>query len=71
MYGYQLNEIGYPQAYMKNRAKWNYIKTLNARVVAPIPMEDKTAIEQMFDNGLTIWHSEDNMFYYSTKNNIV
>lgn len=71
MYGYQLNEVGYPQAYMKNRAKWNYIKTLNARVVSPIPMEDKSAIEQMLDNGLTIWHSEDNMFYYDTKNSIV
>ena len=71
MFGYQINTFGNPQQFTKTRSKWNYIKTVGCIIKSTIPHEDKRAIEELFDNGLTIWHSEANMFTYDVKNTII
>lgn len=70
MFGYQLSEIANPENYLSTRQKWNYIKTVGCQVKSNIPMEDKIAIEQMFDTGFTIWHGENYMGRYNTENTI-
>lgn len=69
MYGYQVNEVKVPNT--KTRKRWNYIKTVNATVMGTVPLEDRQAIEDMYDNGLTIWHDESYMYQYSATNTIV
>lgn len=69
MYGYAFNEVAVPN--IKGRDKWNYVKTLGCVVSGNVPCTDKIAIQNMFDNGLTIWHSESVMFKYNIVNNIV
>ena len=68
MYGYQVNTVERPN--FKTREKWNYIKTVNCNVYGTVPHEDLQAIDQLFNNGLTIWHDESYMFNYDTKNEV-
>lgn len=69
MFGYQVNRVSKPN--FKTRQKWNYIKTVNCHAYGEIPHEDTDAINEMFNNGLTIWHDESYMFEYDTVNNIL
>lgn len=67
MFGYKVNRIGKPD--LRSRKKWNYIQTVGCNVRGDnIPTEDLDAINQMFDNGLTVWHNEADMFVYNTPN---
>lgn len=68
MYGYQVNRIGTPN--FKTRDKWNYVKTVNCNVYGELPHEDSRAIDELFNNGITIWHSEEYMFNYDTANHV-
>ena len=69
MFGYQVNCIEKPN--LKNREKWNYIKTVNCNVYGTIPHEDLRVIDDLFNNGITIWHKEEYMFNYNTPNKIL
>lgn len=68
MFGYQVNAVKKPN--FKSRVKWNYIKTVNCATYGEIPHEDTNAINEMFNNGLTVWHSEQYMFNYDVINEI-
>ena len=67
MYGYKVATVKVPNT--RNRKHWNYVKTVNCRIVGNIPADDKGAIEDMYNNGLTIWHDDD--FNYNKKNDII
>lgn len=67
MYGYKVATVKVPNT--RSRRHWNYIKTVNCRIVGNIPTDDKEAIEELFNNGLTIWHDDD--FNYNKKNDII
>ena len=67
MYGYKVATVKVPNT--RSRKHWNYVKTLNCRVFGNIPADDKGAIEEMFNNGLTIWHDDD--FNYNKRNDII
>lgn len=41
---------------IKGRKRFNYIKTQNIVVTGAIPNHDRDAIQDMFNNGVTIWH---------------
>jgi hypothetical protein len=56
MFGYKVNKVKLPQ--FKSRQKWNYLKTVNCSVFGELPHEDADELNNMFNNGLTVWHSE-------------
>lgn len=69
MFGYKVNRVGKPN--MRSRARWNYVKTVNSNIYGTIPFEDTQALNDLFNNGFTIWHKENYMFDYDVINNIV
>lgn len=57
VYGYAINEIGKISSYMKNRSNWNYIQVANCNIKVSAPNDDVNKLKQMFESGVTIWHS--------------
>jgi hypothetical protein len=68
MFGYQVNTLEKPN--FKTRDKWNYLKCVNCSTYGDVPHEDLNAINDMFNNGLTVWHNESYMYQYDTVNAI-
>lgn len=66
MYGYLTNTVKIPN--LKNRPKWNYIKTIGANILGNIPQDDLQTIISFFDNGITLWHDTNNFLDYSQNN---
>lgn len=69
MFGYQVNSLEVPQ--LRTRDKWNYLKTVNAVIThidKVIPLEDIRMLEDIFNNGLTIWHGQQYMYNYDIMN---
>lgn len=56
MYGYKVNKLKTPQLY--TRTKCNYIKTNGCKITGNIDFEDLTKIQDIFNNGVTLWHTE-------------
>ena len=69
MFGYQVNSVEVPQ--MKTRKYWNYLKTTNCKVYGNIPHEDIGKINELFNNGITIWHNPGYLYKYHIKNEIL
>lgn len=72
MFGYQVNQLEVPQ--LRTRTKWNYLKTVNATIThinKVIPLEDIRLLEDMFNNGMTIWHNENYIYNYNVTNTII
>lgn len=57
MFGYKVNRVGLPN--LKSRQKWNYVKTVNCSIYGELPHEDADELSNIFNNGITIWHSDD------------
>lgn len=57
MFGYACQKVKKPN--IDSRPNWNYVKTTNANVVGDIPAPAKQAIENMLNNGVTFWHTND------------
>ena len=57
VYGYAINEIGKISTYMKNRSNWNYIQVANCNIKVSAPNDDVNKLKQMFESGVTIWHT--------------
>lgn len=70
MYGYSTNKIKIPN--INTRPNWNYIKTIGINIVAKtgswIPQEAVQAIQDMFNNGITLWHNPHTFLDYSQNN---
>ena len=62
MFGYKVNTIKVPQ--FNSRPYWNYIKTSGVNMIGNVPQDALSVIKQMFDNGVTMWHSVDYMYKY-------
>lgn len=72
MFGYQVNSLEIPK--FRTRERWNFIKTVNAVIThidKVIPLEDIRMLEEIFNNGLTLWHSQDYMYKYGEINTIL
>lgn len=67
-YGYKVNEFKLPNLY--SRVCWNYVKTIGCNFEGDIPQEDLQKIKDIFDKGVTLWHSADNFLNYSAYNGI-
>lgn len=62
MFGYKVNTIKKPK--LNTRPYWNYIKTSGVNMIGNIPQDALSVIKQMFDNGVTMWHSLSYMYKY-------
>ena len=56
-YGYKVNELKIPNFH--TRLSWNYVQTLNCRILADLNNEDLAELKAIFDNGITLWHTDD------------
>ena len=56
-YGYKVNELKVPNFH--TRLSWNYVQTLNCRILADLNHEDLAELKAIFDNGITLWHTDD------------
>lgn len=65
-YGYNCNDFKQPN--IRSRYYFNYIKTIGANIKTNIDAEHKTAIRNIFDNGITIWHYRDSATFKGVNN---
>lgn len=69
MFGYKTNLLKVPN--ITGRSNWNYVETQNINIIADIPQNDLNLIKEMFNNGITLWHTTDYFLDYSRTNSIV
>ena len=51
------------------RSNWTFIKTAGCAVVGDIPKDFESAIDQIFDNGITFWANTSNFMNYGDFSN--
>lgn len=56
MYGYATHRLKVPN--ITGRPSWNYVQTLDAKIVGSVPFGDISKIKQMFNRGVTFWHGD-------------
>lgn len=61
-YGYPCKELR--SISLKVRPSYNFIKTLGCNATGTPPQWARTAITEIFDSGVTIWHTDDIGNYY-------
>jgi len=69
MFGYKVNDVKIPN--ITGRQNWNYVKTIDCNFDGDIPQTDLNVIKNMFNGGVTLWHSANAMYNYSLSNVIV
>jgi hypothetical protein len=57
MYGYALNEVKDPN--LHTRQSWNYIQTQDCVITGNFNVEDLNDLKSIFNNGITLWHTDD------------
>ncbi len=67
-YGYKVHKVKIPNIH--TRESWNYIQTVGANIVGNIPQMFIEALEQLFNQGITIWHTTDVGNYNLSNNEI-
>lgn len=65
-FGYPIKEIQTPN--LNVRSTWNFIKTAGCNIQGPIDLDQRSALREIFDRGVTIWHTDD-IGNYSLANN--
>ena len=68
-YGYAINRVKIPN--ITGRRNWNYVKTIGCYIEADIPQDDLQTIKNLFNNGITLWHSPSTFADYSQNNDII
>lgn len=69
MFGYKVNTVKVPN--VTGRSNWNFVKTIGANIEAEIPQEDLQNIKNLFNNGITLWHTTSHYLDYSQNNSII
>ena len=69
MYGYKVNEVKIPN--LKSRSNWNYIKCIGANIHGYFNQNDLNEIVDMFNAGITLWHTTTHFLDYSLTNRIL
>lgn len=69
MFGYKVNSLKVPNIY--GRKNWNFVKTIDCNFDGNFPQSDLQEIKNMFNSGITLWHSPDTMYDYSQNNSII
>lgn len=65
-YGYPINKITTPL--LNSRSSWNFLKTQNCGFSGAVEMSQLSSLRSIFDNGVTLWHTDD-VGNYSLSNN--
>lgn len=75
-FGYKINRLKQPN--MTGRTYWNYVQIANGEDIGfsttqtqPVPPQSMETINNIFRNGVTIWHSHDNVGNFALTNSIV
>ena len=68
MFGYKTNEVKVPNFH--TRRYWNYVQTANCVITGNFNNEDLTELRAIFDNGITLWHTDD-VGNYSLNNEVI
>ena len=68
-YGYNVSKNGIP--HVNGRKCWNYLEIPKAYIIGSIPAEAKIAMMQIYQSGVTFWHSPEFYMNYSLDNPIV
>lgn len=68
MFGYKVNEVKTPNFH--TRQYWNYVHTKNCNITADMNNEDLQELKNIFDNGITLWHTDD-VGNYSLDNGVI
>ena len=66
MYGYKINRVKIPN--VTGRPNWNYVQTSDLNAIGAIPVPDMAKLKQMFNAGVTFWHSGANVGNYTLGN---
>lgn len=69
VFGYKVNRV--KNVGLHTRSNWNYIKTNNVIVEADIPQADLDEIKNMFNKGITLWHTTTYFMDYSRSNTVI
>ncbi len=65
-FGYPINKITTPNLHTRNR--WNYVKTSHCGFTGDIDLDQLKKLRNIFDNGVTLWHTDDIGNYGLTNN---
>lgn len=57
MYGYATNRLKQPNIF--GRRNWNYVRTSGAVITGSMPADDLAKIIDIFNRGVTFWHTTD------------
>lgn len=68
MFGYKVNEVKIPNFH--TRKYWNYVQTKACYIKGNINNEDLQILKNIFDNGITLWHTTD-VGNYSLENEVL
>jgi hypothetical protein len=68
MYGYKINEVKTPN--FNTRQFWNYVQTASCNIQGNFNNEDLNELKAIFDNGITLWHTDD-IGNYSLDNGVI
>jgi hypothetical protein len=64
MYGYKTNRVKIPNT--RTRTNFNYVKTIGCNLTGNMDIKDLDKIKSVYDNGVTLWHTD--TYSYSTEN---
>lgn len=72
-YGYTINELDNFASsdspfYFNSRSNWNFIKTANCNCNCNCPSEYENRFKDIFNNGVTLWHTYSGFCDYSANN---
>ncbi len=57
MFGYKTNEVKIPNFH--TRENWNYVQTESCMITGNFNNNDLQKLKNIFDNGITLWHTND------------
>ena len=63
-FGYTVNKTANLVQAITSRSKWNYVKTAECNISANIPDDDKAAIYNIFNSGITFWKNPSQIYRY-------
>lgn len=56
LYGYATHKVKIPNT--TGRPSWNYVKTIDCKMIGSVPFDDITKMKNIYDNGITFWHGD-------------
>lgn len=68
MFGYKKNEVKMPNFH--TRQNWNYVQTSSCNITGDFNNDDLNKLKAVFDNGITLWHTDD-VGNYGLENGVI